>query len=83
MHMAEEAETPVAQDTHDVLDMITGSWVSQITGAIAVLHIPDHLAECVRTADEIARLEGSEPRGDFSLDACGVVGGSAEVPWPE
>jgi hypothetical protein len=67
MHMAEEVETPVAQDTHDVLDMITGSWVSQITGAIAVLHIPDHLAEGVRTADEIARLEGSEPRATFRL----------------
>jgi O-methyltransferase domain len=67
MHMAEEVETPVAQDTHDVLDMITGSWVSQITGAIAVLHIPDHLAEGARTADEIARLEGSEPRATFRL----------------
>jgi len=47
--------------------MITGSWVSQITGAIAVLHIPDHLAEGARTADEIARLEGSEPRATFRL----------------
>ena len=67
MHTAEEVETPVAQDTYDVLDMITGSWVSQITGAIAVLHIPDHLAEGVRTADEIARLEGSEPPATFRL----------------
>jgi hypothetical protein len=79
MHMAEEV-TPVAQDTHDVLDMITGSWVSQITGAIAVLHIPDHLAEGVRTADEIARLEGSEPRATFRLMRAASSGGSAEVP---
>ena len=34
-----------ALDAGEFLNMITGAWVSQITRAVAELHILDHLAE--------------------------------------
>jgi hypothetical protein len=50
-----------------VLDMVTGAWVPQITRAAALLHIPDHLADGVETAEEVARLERSDPRSTYRL----------------
>ena len=46
-----------ALDAGEFLNMITGAWVSQITRAVAELHILDHLAE---TAEDIARIESSD-----------------------
>jgi hypothetical protein len=56
-----------ARDSVAVLGMITGAYVSQITWATAVLRIPDHIADGVETADEIARVENSDPRTTFRL----------------
>jgi|SRR6185312_8976393 hypothetical protein len=53
-----------ALDAGEFLNMITGAWVSQITRAVAELHILDHLAE---TAEDIARIESSDPRTAFRL----------------
>jgi hypothetical protein len=53
-----------ALDAGEFLNMITGAWVSQITRAVAERHILDHLAE---TAEDIARIESSDPRTAFRL----------------
>jgi hypothetical protein len=53
-----------ALDAGEFLNMITGAWVSQITRAVAELHILDHHAE---TAEDIARIESSDPRTAFRL----------------
>jgi hypothetical protein len=56
-----------ALDAGELLNMITGGWVSQITRAIAELQIPDHLADGAETAEDIARIESSDPRTTFRL----------------
>jgi hypothetical protein len=56
-----------ALDAGELLNMITGAWVSQITRAVAELHIPDHLADGAETAEDIARIESSDPRTTFRL----------------
>ena len=53
-----------ALDAGELLNMITGAWVSQITRAVAELHILDHHAE---TAEDIARIESRDPRTAFRL----------------
>ena len=72
--MAEITEMPEANpddaaalDAGELLNMITGAWVSQITRAVAELHIPDHLADGAETAEDIARIESSDPRTTFRL----------------
>jgi hypothetical protein len=69
MHEAnpDGAAGATARDSVAVLGMITGAYVSQITRATAVLRIPDHIADGVETADEIARVENSDPRTTFRL----------------
>ena len=64
---AKPDESAAALDAADLLNMITGAWVSQITRAIAVLHIPDHIANGAETADDIARIESSDPRTTLRL----------------
>jgi hypothetical protein len=56
-----------ALDAGELLNLITGGWVSQITRAVAELHIPDHLADGAETAEDIAGIESSDPRTTFRL----------------
>ena len=63
----DDAASAAARDAAAVLGMITGAFVSQITRATAVLHIPDHLADGAETSEEVARLESSDPRTTFRL----------------
>ena len=43
------------------------AWIPQIARAAALLHIPDHLADGVETAEEVARIESSDPRSTYRL----------------
>lgn len=56
-----------ARDSGELLSMITGGWISQITRAVAELRIPDHLADGAETAEDIARIESSDPKTTFRL----------------
>ena len=47
--------------------MVCGAWIPQIARAAALLHIPDHLADGVETAEEVARIESSDPRSTYRL----------------
>jgi hypothetical protein len=44
-----------------MMQLVTGAWVSQAVGAAARLDIADHLAAGAKTADEVARLSGAKP----------------------
>ena len=55
---------PPAQE---MFKMVTGYWVSQIIGVAARLGIAEHLHGGAKTADELARLTGSEPSALFRV----------------
>jgi hypothetical protein len=48
-------------------DMILGAARLQVLHAVAVLHIPDHLAAQPLTAEDVAERAGSDPRATFRL----------------
>ncbi len=54
-------------DAEQVSHMIKGYWVSQIVGTLAVLGIPDRLAESTLASDELAKEIGCEPRATYRL----------------
>ena len=49
------------RDFEQVMQMLTGAWVTQIAGAVATYSIADHLAKGPATAEQIAALEGIDP----------------------
>src|SRR5262249_31770189 len=52
--------TPPTTPSHQLLDLITGYWVTQAIYAAAKLGIADHLKVGARTAAELARDVGAD-----------------------
>jgi hypothetical protein len=66
---------PTGKDFDQMIQMITGYFVTQIAGAVATYSVADHLAEGSATADEIATREGIDPQATFRLlRACTSLG---------
>jgi O-methyltransferase domain/Dimerisation domain len=63
------------KDFEQMLQMLTGFWVTQITGAVASYSIADHLAKGPATAEQIASVEGINSTTTFRLlRACASLG---------
>ena len=62
-----EAPGDPAADAAGLVAQILGGLVAQILRAVAVLNVPDHLADGVLTAQEVAEREGSDPQATFRL----------------
>jgi hypothetical protein len=54
-------------NTHRMMHMITGYWVTQVVHAAAVFSLADHLAKGPATAEDIAWAEGIDPAATFRL----------------
>jgi hypothetical protein len=75
MQMTETDTTPAGSeapggpgaDFAGLMDMLTGLVRAQILNGVAALHIADHLAGGALTADEVAALDGSQPRATYRL----------------
>jgi len=62
-------------DTDHMMGMITGYWVTQIVHAAATFSFADHLAKGAATAEDIARVEGTDPSATFRLlRSCASLG---------
>jgi precorrin-6B methylase 2 len=68
---APEAAAPAAQ----MLQMITGYWVSQLVSAFAELRIADLLGDKAMTAEALAECAGAEPDSMTRLLRAGVSAG--------
>jgi SAM-dependent methyltransferase len=63
------------KDFEQMMEMLTGFWVTQITGAVATYSIADHLAKGPATAEQIAKIEGINSSAAFRLlRACASLG---------
>jgi hypothetical protein len=63
------------KDFEQMMQMLTGFCVTQIAGAVASYSIADHLANGPATAEQIAKIEGTDPRATFRLlRACVSLG---------
>jgi hypothetical protein len=70
---ASGTETPAI--VGNLMQMISGYWVTQIVRTAVDLSIPDHLATEALTAEEIAERESSDPRTTYRLlRACASLG---------
>ncbi|MGW3353501.1 methyltransferase [Nonomuraea rubra] len=68
------AETP-ADDTAQMIQMMTGYWVTQMVRTAAELRIADHLHDGAATAAEVAEAESLDPDATFRfLRACASLG---------
>jgi hypothetical protein len=66
---------PTGQDFEQMMQMLTGFFVTQIAGAVVNYSIADHLAKGPATADEIAELEDIDPNATSRLlRACASLG---------
>lgn len=54
-------------DTDRMMQMIFGYWVTQIVHAAATFSFADHLAKGAKTAEDIAKAEGTDPSATFRL----------------
>lgn len=54
-------------DTHRMMQMIIGYWVSQVVHAAATFSFADHLAKGAASAEDIAKAEGTDPSATFRL----------------
>ena len=50
-----------------MMGLITGYWVSQAVGAVALLGVADQLGEAGRDSDDLARAVGAEPRALYRV----------------
>jgi O-methyltransferase domain len=63
------------KDFEQMMQMLTGSWVTQIAGAVATYSIADHLAKGPASAEQISTIEGIDPIAAFRLlRACAALG---------
>jgi O-methyltransferase domain len=63
------------KDFEQMMQMLTGFWVTQIAGAVATYSIADHLAKGPATAEEISKMAGIDSIAAFRLlRACGSLG---------
>src|SRR3954447_1404487 len=62
-----------AEAKHDVsppaamMGLITGYWVSQAVGVVALLAVADQLGDGPRQSDELARAVGADPRALYRV----------------
>jgi hypothetical protein len=64
-----------AKDFEQMMQMLTGFFVTQIAGAVATYSIADHLAKGPATAGQIANIEGINSSAAFRLlRACASLG---------
>ncbi|HZC36984.1 MAG TPA: methyltransferase dimerization domain-containing protein, partial [Chthoniobacterales bacterium] len=69
------ASEPTDKDFEQMMQMLTGCWVTQIAGAVAAYSIADHLANGPATAEQIATIEGIYSTAIFRLlRACASLG---------
>ncbi len=59
--------SPVPPPAEAMFRMVTGFWVSQIIGVAAKLGIAEHLHDGPKSADDLARLTGSDPVALFRV----------------
>jgi hypothetical protein len=63
------------KDFEQMMQMLTGYWMTQIAGAVATYSIADHLAKGPATAEQIAAAEGINSIAAFRLlRACASLG---------
>src|SRR3984893_6038051 len=63
------------KDFEQMMQMLTGFFVTQIAGAVATFSIADHLAKGPATAEQIATVEGINSTATFRLlRACASLG---------
>jgi O-methyltransferase/methyltransferase family protein len=63
------------EDFEQMMQMLTGFFVTQIVGAVATYSIADHLANAPATAEQIATVEGLDSIAAFRLlRACASLG---------
>ena len=63
------------KDFEEMMQMLTGFFVTQIAGAVATFSIADHLAKGPATAQQIATVEGIHSTATFRLlRACASLG---------
>jgi Dimerisation domain len=66
---------PTQKDFDQMIQILTGYFVTQMAGALATYSIADHLAKGPATADEIATWTGVDPQATFRLlRACTSLG---------
>jgi hypothetical protein len=69
------ASDPTDKDFEQMMQMLTGFWLTQIAGAVASYSIADHLANGPATAEQIATVEGIDSAATFRLlRACASLG---------
>jgi hypothetical protein len=63
------------KDFEQMMQMLTGYWVTQIAGAVAKYSIADHLAKGPATAEQISKMAGIDSTAAFRLlRACSSLG---------
>ena len=63
------------RDFEQMMQMLTGFWMTQIAGAVAAYSIADHLTKGPATAEQIAAVEGIDSTAAFRLlRACVSLG---------
>jgi SAM-dependent methyltransferase len=63
------------KDFEQMMQMLTGFFVTQIANAVATFSVADHLAKGPSTAEQIAAVEGINPTATFRLlRACASLG---------
>src|SRR5690349_11946729 len=66
---------PTQKDFDQMIQILTGYFVTQMAGALATYSIADHLAKGPATADEIATWTRADPQATFRLlRACTSLG---------
>jgi hypothetical protein len=73
-HIMTTALEATDKDFEEMMQMLTGFWVTQIAGAAATYSIADHLAKGPATAEEISKMAdrcGAErDRGGIGAGTC-------------
>lgn len=71
----DSALEPTGKHFEQMMQMLTGFWVTQFIGAVAMYSLGDHLAKRPATAEQIAASEGIDPIATFRLlRACASLG---------
>ena len=77
MDVGAEHEVPPAAA---MMGLITGYWVSQAVGVVALLGVADQLGEGPRGSDELARAVGAEPQALYGYCGCWPASVSSRRP---
>ena len=65
--LTDEVPSDTAADAAGLMDLILGLVRVQVLHGVVALHIPDHVADGARTAEEVAKREGTQPRATYRL----------------